>query len=337
MAKFYFNVEMELNWQNRSVSMVTAEELLKYDLDVIPKYLLMRDILKVDKYNEEMINIKNKVLETKWVKNITKLQWKDGSWGRFHSMNTSSKLSITTEVALRRLLILGLDKDDEAIQRALIYMKQFLNRELDLRDYKEKKHDWDLLTRLFVATWILRIEPSNAEATAIAKDWAKVITYAFSEDKYNREAYKEAYMETHKPQKGKVLWGFQNYYLVALLPGFLEPMIESKYLDYIMTEEKGIYYIYDGNLHLNPVDFSSKEANRYIYAYELLSRYSCGRIKSQNFINWIKGNISEDGFWDMGQTVQDKIQFPLSNSWRKTLNRKIDCTVRIQRILSQLL
>jgi len=130
--------------------MVKTEELIKYDLDVIPKYLLMRDVLKVDKYSEEMTKIKNKILETKWVQDIAKLQWEDGSWGRFHSMNSSSKSSITTEAALRRLLILGLDKDDKIIQRALTYMKKYLNRELDLRDYKEKKHDWDLLTRLFV-------------------------------------------------------------------------------------------------------------------------------------------------------------------------------------------
>lgn len=315
--------------------MITATELMKYDLDAIPKYLLMRDVLKFNKDNKEMINTKNKVLQTKWVNDIVNLQWDDGSWGRFHSMNTSSKLSITTEGALRRLLILGLDKNNQTIQRAFCYMEKYLNRELDLRDYKEKKHDWDLLTRLFVATWMLIIEPSNVQARAIANDWAKIITYAFSANEYDHDAYKEAYCEIHKPEKGKVIWGFQNYYLLSMLPGFLTSNIESKFLDYIMNEEKGIYYIYDGNLKTNPKVFSSKQANRYIYAYELLSRYSCARSKCQDFIDWVKENISEDGFWDMGQTVKDKMQYPLSDSWRKALNRKIDCTVRIQRILSQ--
>lgn len=316
--------------------MVSAHELLNYDLDVIPKYLLMRDLLKLDKSNEEMLRIKKEVLETKWVKDIEELQWNDGSWGRFHSMNTSSKLSLTTEAAIRRLLLLGLDKDDISIQKALKYMKRYLNRELDLRDYKEKKHDWELLTRLFVATWVLIIEPSNKEAQDIAKDWGKVIDFAFSGSGYDHKAYEEAYIEIHRPEKGKFIWGFQNYYLVALLPSILSPTTESKFLDYIMSENKGIYYIYDGNLKVNPIVFTSKQTSRYIYAYDLLSRYSCSKTKLQGFRDWLNENISEDGFWDMGQAAKDKMQYPLSNSWRKTLNRKIDCTIRIQRILSQI-
>lgn len=315
--------------------MVNAEELIKQDLDVIPRYLLMRDVLKVNKYSEEMIGIKNRIMETKWVKDIAALQWEDGSWGQFHSMSTSSKKWITTEGALRRLLILGLDKDDDMMQRALAYMKRYLNREIDLRDRKEKKHDWDLLTRLFVAAWVLQIEPSNNEAKAIAADWAKVITCAFSKDTYDHEAYMEAYFEIHKPQKGKYLWGFQNYYLVSLLPGFLDPNVESKYLDYLISAEKGIYYIYDGSLRKAPVDFCSKEASRFINAYELLSRYPSAGIQVQGFINWVQQHISNDGFWDMGHRVQDKINFPLSDSWRKPLDRKIDCTVRLLRVLSR--
>ncbi|MFZ5353517.1 MAG: hypothetical protein ACOZCL_12465 [Bacillota bacterium] len=316
--------------------MITAEELIKYDIDAIPKYILMRDALSIDKHNEEMKNIKNMILETKWVKDIVKLQWDDGSWGQFHSMSTSSKSSMTTESALRRLLILGLDKDDIAIQKVLTYMKKYLNKELDLRDYKEKKHDWDLLTRLFVAAWVLRIEPSDSVAGAIAMDWAKVITYAFSGEKYKHEAYIEAYNEVHKPHKGKALWGFQNYYIVDILPGFLDTLTESKYLDYIMTNEKGIYYIYDGNLTLKPDDFTSKHTSRYVYAFELLSRYPNAKTKLQDFIAWIKGNVSSDGFWDMGQAALDKMQFPLSDSWRKPINRRIDSSVRLLRMLSQL-
>ncbi|WP_105615822.1 hypothetical protein [Vallitalea okinawensis] len=316
--------------------MIKAEELVEFDLDVIPKYLLMRDILKIDKDNKLMKNTKCKLLETKWVKDIVNLQWDDGSWGRFHSMSTSSKTSITTERALRRLLILGLDKADEPIQRVLSYMNKYLNRDLDLRDYKEKKHDWDLLTRLFVATWIINIDPSNAEAKAIANKWANVITHAFSSANYDHEAYLEAYYETHKPEKGKVIWGFQNYYLVSILSGFLTASIESKFLDYIISKDKGIYYIYDGKLTAPPKIFPSKQSSRYIYAYELLSKYSCAKTKSNGFMNWLYENVAKDGFWDMGQTVKDKMQYPLSNSWRRDLNRKIDCTIRIQRILSQL-
>ncbi|WP_406241990.1 hypothetical protein ACF3M2_13805 [Tissierella carlieri] len=316
--------------------MITAEEIMKDNLDPIPKYRLMRDVINLNKVNVKLANAKKEVLETKWVNDIVNLQWEDGSWGQFHSMSQFSQSIMTTEQALRRLLILGLDKEDQPIQKAFSYMERYLLREVDLRDYKEKKHDWDLLTRLFVATWMLIIDPSNELAVEIAKNWSKIITYAFSKDNYSHECYKEAYYEIHKSSKGKHMWGFQNFYVIALLAGYLPSDIESKFLDYIMNSENGIYYIYDSCLKTVPDKFCSKLASKYITACELLSSYSLFPSKCKYFIDWINENISEDGFWDMGQAVKDKIHFPLSNSWRKTIDRKIDCTVRIQALLSKL-
>mgnify|MGYP003877944235 CR=1 FL=1 len=314
----------------------TVEELLRVNIDPIPKYRLMRDVLKLKSDDIELVNAKNEVLQTKWVKDIVNLQWDDGSWGQFHSMSQLSSSSITTEYALRRLLILGLDKHDEPIKKAFDYMKKYLLRELDLRDRKEKKHDWDLLTRLFVATWMLIIDPSNELASEIAKDWAKIITYAFSKEEYDPEYYKEAYYEVHKSPKNKFMWGFQNFYVVSILSKFLSSDIESKFLDYIINSEKGIYYIYDGSLKSLPSNFCSKQASRYISAFELLSGYNLISTKCRHVVKWINENLSEDGFWDMGKTVKDNVYFPLSNSWRKDINRKIDCTVRMQIVLSKL-
>lgn len=316
--------------------MIKVDALLNYNLDPVPRYLLMRDVLKLDSKNKELIFAKNMVLQSKWVNDIIQLQWEDGSWGQFHSMSQFSQSPITTEQALRRLLILGLDKHDEVIRKALIYMEKYLVGESELRDRKEKKHDWDMLTRLFVATWILKIDPSNYLAKGIAKDWAKIITHAFSGDEYNHNAYKEAYYEVHKSPKEKYMWGFENFYLVSILIGMLSSDIESKFLDYVINSKNGIYYIHNRCPKELPSSFCLKIASSYINTHELLSSYTCAKLKLQYFTDWVTNNISEDGFWDMGQLVRDKIQFPLSNSWREPINRKIDCTVRIQRILSKL-
>jgi hypothetical protein len=317
-------------------ALLKVDSLLNYNLDPVPRYLLLRDVLKLDSKNEELISAKNMVLQSKLVNDIMQLQWEDGSWGQFHSMSQSSQSSITTEQALRRLLILGLDKNDEVIQKALIYMEKYLLGELTLRDRREKKHDWDMLTRLFVATWILIIDPSNDLAKGVAEDWARIITHAFLGDEYNHNAYKEAYYDVHKSSKGKYLWGFENFYLVSILIGMLSNDIESKFLDYIINSQNGIYYIYGGCLKTPPDSFCFKTAGRYINAHELLSNYSCAQLKLEYFVDWINKNKSEDGLWDMGQFAKDNMQFPLSNSWRKQIDRKIDCTIRIQRILSKL-
>jgi len=312
------------------------EKLSSLEMDVIPKYLFMRDIMKLDKRESHMRTVKNDLLKSALVQKVLKEQLEDGSWGRFHSLNTSAKAQYTTESALRRLLILGLDKDDFPMKKALTYMRKYLKREIDLRDYKEKKHDWDLLTRLFVAVWILKIDPSDSLAQAIAREWAKVINSAFVGNEYNREAYLETYKEVHNPEKGKHIWGFQNFYMISLLPGYINANVEVKLLDYLLNSDKGIYYIYDKKLMTLPDRFCSKQSVRFIQAFDLLSDYSRFKDFSQAFVNWIFNNTSENDLWDLSSTAKDGIHLPLSSSWRKPQNRIIDSTLFILKVLEKL-
>ena len=312
------------------------EKLSSMKMDIITEYLFMRDIMKVDKEEDNMRKLKSDILKTTSVQKVINEQWEDGSWGRFHSLNTSSKAQYTTESALRRLLILGLDKDDFPVKKALDYLRKYLKRELDLRDYKEKKHDWNLLTRLFVAVWILKIDPLDSLAQAIAIDWAKVINSAFVGNEYNHEAYLETYKEVHNPEKNKQIWGFQNFYLISLLPGYLSVDVEIKLLDYLLNSDKGIYYIYDKKLRDLPEKFCSKQSLRFIYAYDLLSEYPRFKEISQAFTDWIFNNISENELWDFSPTAKDGIHLPLSSSWRNPQNRIIDSTLFILKVLEKL-
>lgn len=316
--------------------MFTADNLLAYNPDDIPRYLLLRDVLKLDSKAHVLIELKKRILDSELAKKVISQQWEDGSWGRFHSMNTSNNSSFTTEKALRRLLTLGLDKNDEPIIKAVRYMEAYLKDELDLRDYKEKRHDWQLLTRLFVSTWLLRIDSENRLASREAQKWAAVVTEGFTGGAFDERAYIDAYKEILKPEEGKSIWMIQNFYIVSLLSGLLDEKIESSFLDYILHDDKGIYYIYDGRLLTNPQEFQSKQANRYLRAYNLIFDYPTGGQKSQPFVRWLKQNQGEDGFWDMDKVVKDNIHFPLSDSWRKVINRKIDCTVSILRILKKI-
>ncbi|GMQ65009.1 hypothetical protein [Vallitalea maricola] len=316
--------------------MIKKVDLLKMELDVIPKYLILKDIEKTAEDNVELICLKKSVMKSKWVNHIINQQFNDGSWGTFHSMSQNINAKMTTEQALRRLTVLGLDYRDEPIKKIVEYMEKHLLGEIELRDRVEKKHNWILFTHLIVATWLRIIDPDNQLAYKVAKDWADVITGAFSSNTYNPCDYKEAYYDIHKVSKNKCMLNFTNFYIVSLLPGLLPEEIELKFIDYIMNNAQGIYYIYDRSLNIQPDKFNSKEASRYINAYELLSKYTNSKCKLTRFKDWLLDNIQEDGFWDMGQASKDNIQFPLSDSWRAPIKRKIDCTVRLQRLLDKI-
>ena len=309
--------------------------LMQYKMDEVPKYLYNRDVLGINVISVEMVELKKKILCSNHVTKILSEQWDDGSWGRFHSMNTSSKDPYTTEKAIRRLLNLGLDKNDEPIVKAVRYMESYLKGEIELRDYREKKHDWTLLTHLFVATWLLRIDSNNSLALEIADKWAQVVEHAFRSGSFNLEAYYKAYDDILKPEKDKSYWFIENFYVVSILKGRLSPEVEKNFVHYLLNQSKGIYYIYSDYLKNPPENFESREANRYLEAIELIADY--GVDETLDFIQpWLDKNKTTDELWDMSKVVKDNMVFPLSTSWRKEINRKLDITIRISKLINQI-
>lgn len=275
--------------------------------------------------------------ETRWAKEIIALQDDDGKWGWFHTLSKIYQSPITTEQALRRLVNLGYTIEDECIQKAVSYMNDCLIGKNEIPDRREKLHDWDIFTRLMLATWIRIFTKENKRANGIAQEWATIITAAFSDGVYNHNQYIKIYSEVFglKPRGGRLV-DFCSFYQISLLAGCLEESIESAYFDYVLNHETGIYYIYEKKLALLPNVFQSKKASWYLAAIELLSQYKRSNSKLQFVVDWLERNKNENGKWDMGGSVNDKVYFPLSDNWRRKEIRESDCTKRIMKLIQSL-
>ena len=276
--------------------------------------------------------------DNKWVQQIVDLQHEDGSWGCFHTLSQPTKAQpMTTEQALRRLRILGLTKEDEPINRAIAYMEENLIQPFPTV-FHEKKHDAKTYGDLMLATWIRLFDANNEAALAVAKKWTKIISFAFQDGVYSNGRYISAY-ETEfvklNPKAG-CLADFVVFYQLALLPGLLLPEVENAMLDYVLPHKRGIAYIYNEPVSALPELFASKKASMYLAAIELLSAYESASGKLGFVTNWLLENRDADGSWDMGAVVKDGIHFPLSDSWRKSEDRRRDCTVRITKLLKTL-
>jgi hypothetical protein len=276
--------------------------------------------------------------KNKWIKQIVSLQQNDGSWGCFHTLSRPTKAQpMTTEQALRRLRILGLTKDDEPITRAIAYMEHNLKQPFPTI-FQEKKHDSKTYGDLMLAAWITLFDPQNEAALVIANKWARIISAAFQDGKYSKERYVSAYEAEFvklNPKAG-CFSDFVVFYQLALLPGLLIPEVERMMLDYVLPHKRGIVYIYNNPVNVLPETFSSRKASWYLSAMELLARYDCAPQKLGFVVKWLLDNRDADGTWDMGSDSKDGIHFPLSDSWRKSEDRKRDCTVRITKLLKTL-
>lgn len=276
--------------------------------------------------------------ETRWAKEIIKLQQKDGMWGNFHTLSGANNKPITTERAIRRLEILGYTINDECIEKAVTYMHNCLVGKNEIHDRREKIHDWDVFTQLMLATWILRFTKHDVEANRVADAWSSIISSAFKNGVYSHANYLAAYKQVFsKKVQGDRLIDFVSFYQVSLISDKLDYEEEGFLFDYIMQHTNGIYYLGNNSpLHSIPDDFKSKQASRFLATIELMSLYKHNHHKLQFVIDWLNKNKDDNGKWDMGSSVKDYIYFPLSDSWRTKETRISDCTYRIQKLLDNL-
>jgi hypothetical protein len=310
------------------------------ELDPVPKLLFLRDVLSLPPDSPEIIKAKADVMQSKWVRPILALQHADGGFGYFHSLaNPTKQQPMTTEQALHRLLALGLDISDEPIRKTAVYMERALAGEIETPDRVEKLHTWSIYMPLMLAAWLHRLCPGSQAVLAVARRWARILESAFEGYGYDHGRYLEAYEDEFacrpNPKAGRLV-DFVHFYPLTLLQGLLSPETERRMLAHVINHEPGIYYVLRHAPARLPQVFGSAETGRYLSALELLAGYAGAAEKLAFAGDWLVRNRDGDGFWDMGPEARDGVHFPLSESWRRPMNRKIDCTVRILSLLQSI-
>ena len=103
----------------------SAEHLLNDSPDPVVQFLTLRDVLGRSKDDTELRQAKKGLEKSVHVKLLKDEQWKDGSWGRYHTKDYSAGQEIgTTEVGVMRAVILGLDKNDALLKKSIKYSRK---------------------------------------------------------------------------------------------------------------------------------------------------------------------------------------------------------------------
>ena len=274
----------------------------------------------------------------KWANEILSLVNSEGNWGNFHTLSVPVKgKAITTEQAIRRLYILGYTKDDEIIKNVIKQMEKAIIGERKIDDYYEKKHDWQFFEKLMLSAWIRIYEPDNIYALEIAKEWAKIAVNAFKSGKYNKEDDVKAFTEWkgRRPKSGFET-GFGMFYHAVLLKDLLPKETEEAFIDYYLNRPEGMGYVYNKPLSVPPEVFASRNSSCYLGAVEVLAEYKCASAKLGFVKEWLLKNQDHNGNWDFGSKANDKVYFPLSDSWRNKEERIKDSTFRINKLLEKI-
>lgn len=311
--------------------------ILDLDPHPIPHYLLMRDVLRVSPEEPGMKNLKMRVMATVWVNQLAAAQDENGIWGRFHSQDTKVSTQFpTTEFAVQRALALGLDKDDYILARAATWMEKCLAGKVTWSDRVEKSEAWSSMTRAITASTLARVDLSNPLIVPERDCWIEIALRTFGSGMYDPVAEQEA----HRVINGLKTRSYYTFHvshpliLLSTTPGLLPLHIEKTMLQWVFENPKGVGYITPARLS----DFPNPTERRFtpwLEGLRILRRFHSGKEILSDALDYIQSMRSPDGFWQFNGLSGIVPAFPLSDSWHKPVNKKIDQTVHILTLLFQ--
>ena len=166
--------------------------LLELEPDHLIQYRLKRDILQQSA--AELTHLKSQLDANPWVQQLTHEQHPHGSWGRFHSQDTTATQKIiTTEFGVDRGLALGLDTSHPVFCRTVDYLAHLLNGQIPFPDLVERNDRWSTGVQLFSAATLSLLEPNHPFLDEVWELGAEITRRTFIDGEYDPNAEIQAH------------------------------------------------------------------------------------------------------------------------------------------------
>ena len=315
-----------------------SNQILTQSPGAVVRYRLLRDVLSRAPEDSELREAKQNLTNSRQIQELAREQWQDGGWGAFHSRKTKRKQKIpTTEVGVERALALGLDGSHPILVRTADYIQKIITGASSFPDYHEKNDRWPTGMRLFLASTLSRIQPSNPILDQDRALWKEVAARTFQTGKYDQESEIRAHAElTGATVKNSYLLLGNRYQLnlFGSLPGMFTREFEKIILEWLWNKPDGIGYL--------GIPFGRRPAekpdqiDRYLSSLELLAHGFASWVEfAQPAIAWLWESQNDQGFWDFGPRPRSRANLPLSDNWRRKSDRDFDWTTRVLVLLRQ--
>jgi hypothetical protein len=310
--------------ENRIIAI--AESMLANDTEPIIKYKLLRYVLNVDSSEiEDYLEQANE--NNKWIQLLQKEQWKDGSWGRLHSRDTKRKQQIyTTEVGVRKSILLGLDKGHPIVQNALKYLTENISEGM-CRDPPEKNDRWPIGVKLFFASTLALIDSSLVLLDPIFDPWIQILEKTFGSGNYSLEKEKLSHIDIFGLKDELKFLHLNSKYHLELFssrPSRISKKTIHSYLDWLWRSKSRIRY-----LGVDLADYQNLPQNNlysWLDALMIILKFNYRGRHSYSAIEWLWNQRNDQDLWDFG--LVNGNYYKLSSNWRKK-NRIYDCSTLV--------
>ncbi len=344
-------------WKKRA--MITLDQLtevattiLEAKPDPVVRLRLLRDVLKRPPEAREVEAAAQDLATSRWVQALEREQWADGSWGRFHTEDTTIRQRIaTTEVGVSRAIALGLDAAHPILEKAGEYITGVLEGTRVWRDRREVSWGqrwWDASVRLISAATLAQIQPQHPILEEVWKTWSIILQRAFPLGHYQRDREIQAHLEllnlkdlstyARKAIKERHALNCFTKYHVALLgtrAHRLPPQLEAAYVATVWTQGIGYIGVPAATVPARLVEKTPSHVEAWLASIEVLTLFPSWDIHAKEPVEWLWTHRNEEGLWDFGARSTRSTYFPLSESWRRKGNRTYDWTTRVLVLLRQ--
>lgn len=295
-----------------------AERLLESHPNAVVRHRLLRDVLRLQPDSPELIPARKALLVHRWVSELSAAQLPDGSWGRFHSMDSSRRARFpTSEAAIHRGLTLGLTRDDPPLAGALDYILAVLEGRQVWSDRVEKSEGWPIGFEAINAGMLAEVAAGHPILESPWAYWLEIAESSFPDGQYSSRAEWNA----HKQRRGRGILYLRSRYVLSLLGARgsdLPPALAGRLLEWIAHEPQGIGYIGASVQHPNAFHIA-----HWLDSLEILSRFPGWQDVLRESLSWLWEQRDPDGRWDFGSHISRTWHFPLSDDWRGS-NRALD-------------
>lgn len=129
------------------------------------------------------MNTQEKILKT-----LMDEQYEDGSFGRFHTMNSKLKQKIpTTEAAAWLMYENSITRQADVCNRTCLYMERLLDNTQNWPDPWEKNEYFKPAVPLFIASKLALFTSETDEYKKVCNSWISILISAFQTNQYSED------------------------------------------------------------------------------------------------------------------------------------------------------
>jgi hypothetical protein len=300
-----------------------ARRILAEDPHPIVHFRLLRDVLSAS--GKDLETARRDLESSRHVQMLRQEQRPDGSWGRFHSVDTRLKRKTgTTQDGVRRALSAGLDADHPILRKATRYIAGILRGMTRFPDPAEANDRWPTGSWLFAASTLALIQPDHPALDPVRTRWLQVVSHTFASGRFDPVAEAQAHHDLHGINTPIAYLTLRNRFAAELLgsrPDLLPPPIERAYVEWLWHQPNGLAYLDIRFSSPQPAAVRSSGFARWLNAMHILSRFPSSTAVSPDAILWLWNQRQGDDLWDFG----GKASHPrFSESWRQPRRRMHD-------------